>query len=339
MMKTTFSRVALRLAIVCYSVFMLPIGLKAQERNSLNLTINTNKAEMVSAGAITSNQVPGEIFIGDVKTAPTGTDDTRTVMIPLRGHDDWYNTWNYIHIKVLPTKGLHVASIKWKKVGDSEENLMDNNTSFSTALLNKSDAVINVTYAVGNPPAEDEDDSDTDNTGKTYYITYKVTGEGIFEIRNSEMQGNKFVLDENDAICLELSPEEGFKIGHVKYEGKTINANKFNHNGIYCLPTNIKKDMHFDVTFVRSGENEDGNTTSVQTIQDNKLLLYPNPCADHFTLTEPASVMVYTLEGLLILKHEEPVRRVDVSGLAQGTYLVKVLTLRGDKSVTQLIKQ
>lgn len=307
--------------LVLLMLFGVSYKLSAQEANAYSVTVKTNAKDLISKGALEKGKTPGRIFvgIGEVTMNPE-TGEGKTI-IPLKGHEKWNNTWNYVHVRVMANKGFYPESITWVDQSDpTKEHTMKNDTNFETKRL-KGNVVITVTYAQGEDPDAKEDEEIEEPEVETFTVTYKiVAGVGTFEVRNAEEQNGKFILEKGDQLSLELSPEDGYKIGHVKYDGITIEASKFNSYGIHNLGT-IKKDMHFDVTFLKDGED---NTTSIEAVEQTTNEIYPNPCRNDLFLSRADQVSIYSLTGVLVHKQAKATTHVDVSKLPQGVYVLKV---------------
>ncbi|WP_081969714.1 T9SS type A sorting domain-containing protein [Porphyromonas sp. COT-290 OH3588] len=299
-------------------LFGISYKLSAQESNAYSVTVKTNAKDLISKGALRKDKTPGRIFVGtDEVTMDLKTGEGKTI-IPLKGHEKWDNTWEHVRVRVMANKGFYLQSITWVDESDpTKEHTMKNNSHFEAKSL-KGNVIITVTYAqVEEPEEEDEEEPEVETFTVTYNI---VAGLGTFEVRHAEVQNGKFILEKGDQLSLELTPEDGYKIGHVKYDGITIEGHKFNSYGIYSLGT-IKKNMHFDVTFLKEGEED---TTSIETIEGRANEIYPNPCHNDLFLSRAGQVSIYNLTGVLVHKQAKATTHVDVSKLPQGVYLLKV---------------
>lgn len=69
--------------------------------------------------------------------------------------------------------------------------------------------------------------------------------------------------------------------------------------------------------------------------------IYPNPVSDAITINLPALdnavVELHDAQGKLIASHDSTTRRIDVSTLADGVYLLSVTTLEGGKATRKVV--
>lgn len=69
-----------------------------------------------------------------------------------------------------------------------------------------------------------------------------------------------------------------------------------------------------------------------EVLYDNPIHIYPNPTNNSFSVHSDATVMavtIYTIAGKIVKTVTQPNTAIDVSDLAQGVYLVKVITTNG----------
>jgi hypothetical protein len=69
---------------------------------------------------------------------------------------------------------------------------------------------------------------------------------------------------------------------------------------------------------------------------ENTVLIYPNPATDDITVEIPdfsrdAAISIYNIQGKLIMQQQMSQVRsnVDISGLSQGLYMIKLITPEG----------
>jgi hypothetical protein len=97
-----------------------------------------------------------------------------------------------------------------------------------------------------------------------------------------------------------------------------------------------------------NGETEDYTiavtpaTASVDDPSMQNFYIYPNPATDFITIgllqgKKIDGISVYSVSGQLLLSSGDPANEVDVHGLAQGTYILKLLTEQGN-SIIKFIK-
>lgn len=337
-MKSTFFRVALSLVTLCCSVFFLSSELKAQADGlKYNVTIKTNKADLVKQGLAKPTDEISGIFFGEFKAElQDEAEGTFSTYIPLKGHKDWDNRWDgNLTVKAVPMNGLDVEKIVW--YNNSEPNVVNslrNNKSIPLDFI-KGDITMIFTFtkAAPKPPVEEEDDTDKEDNTPTFTVTYKiVAGQGEFYVSDVDEEQGKFILDKGDEFAIEAIPEEDYEIDYVKYEDKKLTKGDFNHL-FRKFMGNINKNYHFTVAFKKIGE-----ASGVEDIASTALQVYPNPCVDNLYLSEAGSVQVYTLDGVLVLQQVQAQQTVDMSVLPQGSYVVKVTTATG-VSTKQILKK
>jgi len=82
----------------------------------------------------------------------------------------------------------------------------------------------------------------------------------------------------------------------------------------------------------------EGTTTG---INDAKLVsdveLYPNPTSDLLNFTTPVSVELYNLSGSLVKSTPAFISEIDLSGLAKGMYVFKLVDEQGFSKITKVI--
>lgn len=341
MMKSTFFRVALSLVTLCCSVFFLSSELKAQADGlKYDVTVLTNKAELVEQGLVKPTDEISGIFFGEFKAELTNNSEgTFATYIPLPGHEDYDNRWKYtITVKAVPMSGIEVKSIVWYHNDNPEQkNALKNNSSISRDAINGNITLL-FTFAKSEakPPVEEKPDRDKDEDEDipTYTVTYEIVGgKGEFRVADvDEEPGRKFILEKGDSFAIEAEPEDDYEIDYVKYGSTKLTKGDFNYVFRRAMG-NITKNYHFIVAFKKIGE-----ASGVEDIASTALQVYPNPCVDNLYLSEAGSVQVYTLDGVLVLQQVQAQQTVDMSVLPQGSYVVKVTTATG-VSTKQILKK
>ncbi|MBQ5423987.1 MAG: T9SS type A sorting domain-containing protein [Bacteroidales bacterium] len=85
-----------------------------------------------------------------------------------------------------------------------------------------------------------------------------------------------------------------------------------------------------------------GNTTFIENIDSQNFVVYPNPTRDYLTIesngVEIADIAVYDTNGRLIFRKEQPTERIDVSGLIQGAYYLRMETTDGYTTILKFVK-
>ena len=85
-----------------------------------------------------------------------------------------------------------------------------------------------------------------------------------------------------------------------------------------------------------------GNNILIENIDNHNIIVFPNPARDYLTIesngVEIADIAVYDTNGRLIFKKEQPTERIDVSGLIQGTYFLRMETTDGYATILKFVK-
>jgi uncharacterized repeat protein (TIGR01451 family) len=97
-----------------------------------------------------------------------------------------------------------------------------------------------------------------------------------------------------------------------------------------------KANIYFDYNFpiiTNEAKTVIANTVNTHNIQaDDEISIYPNPAADFFRIDSDAEVSkvdIYDLSGRLLQSNISVENQVDIKGLNEGTYIVKVYSERG----------
>lgn len=150
------------------------------------------------------------------------------------------------------------------------------------------------------------------------------------EIESPEpLEVYSMVNNDKTEVQLQLSGGENYTIHHNErtIETKENDLNLKLEKGKNSISVNTDKScqgVHQEIIY--AGE---------------EMLLYPNPVSEHFILDGesdsniPITVKVYSLSGQMVLAQDflsKELMRIDASGLASGTYLVKVNSEEGTES-------
>ena len=86
---------------------------------------------------------------------------------------------------------------------------------------------------------------------------------------------------------------------------------------------------------------QDASLSSLSSIQQNELVIYPNPAQDYIILpklSEIQSLSIYDLSGRLLKQISPSSKKINISNLSSGTYIVNIKC--NEKTVkTKLIKK
>ena len=85
-----------------------------------------------------------------------------------------------------------------------------------------------------------------------------------------------------------------------------------------------------------------GSTTFIENIDNQNIVVFPNPTKDYLAIEsngmEITDIAVYNTNGRLIFRKEQPTERIDVSGLIQGTYFLRMKTSDGYATIVKFVK-
>ena len=83
------------------------------------------------------------------------------------------------------------------------------------------------------------------------------------------------------------------------------------------------------------------SVAAVETINMNSLIIYPNPAVDVVEITSPseiAEIKLFSMDGQQIMSLSGNQKKINVSNLKSGVYIVNVKDVTGALSTTKLIK-
>lgn len=116
----------------------------------------------------------------------------------------------------------------------------------------------------------------------------------------------------------------------------------------YVDSTDMANYYSLNMTYFKQGLNEWGtpydfsslDNTAITTISENKLNLYPNPCANEIHFNGPylnGDVTIFNINGELILETTSSNQTVDVSRLQAGVYYLRIQNLQ-NTAITSFVK-
>jgi hypothetical protein len=138
----------------------------------------------------------------------------------------------------------------------------------------------------------------------------------------------------NSSEELVLSDAFGNLVDYVKYSDSSPWPDA-DGNGYYLRLAGLTLDNSLPESWIASND----LITSTDTPASSVILtVYPNPVSDILTIsseTEISSISLYDLRGnrLLVMRCNDSLCTVDVSGLIRGTYIVRVFTAEGSQAV------
>ena len=113
-------------------------------------------------------------------------------------------------------------------------------------------------------------------------------------------------------------------------------------NSFVTSPTDLAGNTRIFNTTVDMGVYEYSSTLSTSDFELNtsEISLYPNPTTATLNIkteTEINKISIYSILGKEVLKSNS--KAMDVSGLSNGVYLVKIIDLEGNQHVKRFIKE
>ena len=138
----------------------------------------------------------------------------------------------------------------------------------------------------------------------------------------------------NSSEELVLSDAFGNLVDHVHYSDSSPWPDA-DGNGYYLMLAGLTLDNSLPGSWIASNDPVTSTDTSAVSVI---ITVYPNPVSDILTIssdTEIASISLYDLRGnrLLVMRCNDSLCTVDVSGLVRGTYIVRVFTAKGSRAV------
>ena len=140
----------------------------------------------------------------------------------------------------------------------------------------------------------------------------EVLGNRVFLDEEYTNQPSHFILPQNDGGCIIVT---FFTLSNQKSQGKLIKMNREDFNPIPCSVKELPQ-------------------------ESIKVLVYPNPAKEKVTINgiEAAEVQVYNAIGQLV-KTVRNSNEINVAGLAEGVYLVRIMDAEGKNYVARVMKE
>ena len=157
----------------------------------------------------------------------------------------------------------------------------------------------------------------------TYSVTFSViSGNGTLtaKVNNIEITSGGMVEDGNN-IVFTATPNSGYKIKELKDNGVTV----YDTSGIYTI-NNIATAHTVTVEFEQGTSITDNYVT-------NPINIYPNPAQNTLYIQSSETVeqvRIYDVSGRELIQLPHPTQSIDISHLANGTYIIKVKTAGGE---------
>lgn len=112
-------------------------------------------------------------------------------------------------------------------------------------------------------------------------------------------------------------------------------------NYIFILFSNFNIDftIHHIISNCTSNPIEIITTSTEEVIDENNILIYPNPCNSIVNISKPISELnIYTMDGKLVLNSENIINHIDASGLKNGMYILSY-EHKGKRQIRKLVKK
>ncbi len=115
--------------------------------------------------------------------------------------------------------------------------------------------------------------------------------------------------------------------------------------GVYKVTTDVNPPAHYEIVIIVTA-----TITSIDKFSKNSALnfdVFPNPSVEGLftiereTLLEPCSLSIYNLAGQLIKEQKMNAKKaiVDISDCENGTYLLELTLVNGEKKMKKIIKE
>ena len=208
------------------------------------------------------------------------------------------------------------------------------------------------TDGVGNPPTDDyfwiqkvqeyyQNDLvilvDTDNDGVNDFddlCTQTPVGESVDKNGCSETQKD----DDNDGV------KNSVDLCIFTIDGETVNSNGCSESQLdddNDLITNDIDQCPSTSGGIEVGVNGCDVSLSVNTVELDKVKIYPNPSINNFTVNIPVrSLKIYSTTGQLILSAKENTHKkvYNISHLKTGFYFIEIISTTNKRSINKLLK-
>ena len=129
-------------------------------------------------------------------------------------------------------------------------------------------------------------------------------------------------------------------IGRVNAQGES--ADKVAYDFRHTSPVHGNNFYRLKLT------DKDGSYTYSNTVKvifkngANQITVYPNPAADHITVSATQDIAAYTIAdhlGRIVSKGTYPGNRIDIGGIAEGSYLLKITLSNNQTEIVKLVIQ
>lgn len=175
----------------------------------------------------------------------------------------------------------------------------------------------------------------TDDILEYYYMTeYEYDDHfNLIEVNEYDYSDNNWVFDEQVLIEYDLNVPASKIAGYtIVFEGSYTSY--FKNKVLSMQMTNA--DNHIEtVSYYYSSANELSEASELQCI------VYPNPTNETLTVmgNDLSRVDIFSMDGKLVMRLENGLETINVSGLANGSYLLKATFTDGKTASQQFIKK
>jgi hypothetical protein len=209
-------------------------------------------------------------------------------------------------------------------------------------LVQVSDGALSDSATVTINLTDVDEDSTTTNQAPTIIAeTYSLAensanGTVLGTIEASDPDGDTLtyvVVNGNDAEAFSLNIESG------ELTVSTSSVLDFEITPTYSLSIEVSDGALSDLAVFTINITEVGEEGEVLSLADASEMIYPNPTNGIINIKMNAfkEATIYTLSGKIIMKSTD--KRIDISALSEGMYLIKLKNGSGDHFLTRLIKE
>lgn len=152
---------------------------------------------------------------------------------------------------------------------------------------------------------------------------------------------NENIYEENlDYIC---GNGAGGGYGQCNIQQKYLVFRKktlIDTNYIFILFSNLNIDftIHHVISNCINNPIEVVTSSNEEIIDENSILIYPNPSNSFVTMSRPISELkIYSMDGKLVLDSNNVINHIDVSGLENGMYILSY-EHKGKRQIRKLLK-
>ena len=203
--------------------------------------------------------------------------------------------------------------------------------SFSAIALTGGVHVFTTTVTV-------EHDNNAENNSKTK--NYEVLLPECLPVQNLTIEQNGNEITINWEAPEDTEHIKGYVIYVNETETETVTALSFTLTDAESGDYEFCVVALYDYEWCTESPKECASITfvSIGEVQNNPITIYPNPTNSYIFINGKyiEAIEIYNLQGQLLYVEKGDVRKINVSGYASGTYLIKVSVENGQKVTKQI---